>query len=123
MSGEPLGTHWDELGYDGSDADWEFTSAAQDKPELLYDIYDAAVRRSRERMSAALARGDLGQQVHAKFADGTHANLRRLVCDLLEEYGRHTGHADLLREAADGRVGEDPPPGWRSVSGNYEPTS
>jgi hypothetical protein len=42
-----------------------------------------------------------------------HANLRRLVCDLIEEYGRHTGHADLLREAVDGLTGEDPPPGWR----------
>jgi hypothetical protein len=36
-----------------------------------------------------------------------------LVCDLIEEYGRHTGHADLLREAVDGRIGEDPPGGWR----------
>jgi hypothetical protein len=24
-------------------------------------------------------------------------------------YGRHTGHADLIRESVDGRVGEDPP--------------
>ena len=38
------------------------------------------------------------------------------VCDLIEEYGRHTGHADLLREAVDGRVGEDPPAGWHPVS-------
>ena len=28
---------------------------------------------------------------------------------MIEEYARHTGHADLLREAVDGRVGEDPP--------------
>jgi hypothetical protein len=28
---------------------------------------------------------------------------------MIEEYGRHTGHADLIREAVDGRVGEDPP--------------
>ena len=41
----------------------------------------------------------------------------RLLCDLIEEYGRHTGHADLLREAVDGRVGEAPPPGWRPSSG------
>jgi hypothetical protein len=41
------------------------------------------------------------------------------VCDLVEEYGRHTGHADLLREAVDGRVGEDPPAGWRPESGTY----
>ena len=31
-------------------------------------------------------------------------------------YGRHTGHADLLREMVDGLVGEDPPPGWRARS-------
>jgi Protein of unknown function (DUF664) len=26
-----------------------------------------------------------------------------------EEYARHTGHADLIRESIDGLVGEDPP--------------
>jgi hypothetical protein len=29
--------------------------------------------------------------------------------DLIEEYGRHNGHADLLREAVDGLTGEEPP--------------
>jgi hypothetical protein len=38
---------------------------------------------------------------------------------LIEEYGRHTGHADLLREAVDGRVGEDPPAGWQVTAGRY----
>jgi Protein of unknown function (DUF664) len=61
----------------------------------------------------ALAAGGLDQAVEATDADGHHANLRRLLFDMLEEYGRHTGHADLLREAVDGRVGEDPPAGWR----------
>ena len=27
---------------------------------------------------------------------------------MIEEYARHTGHADI-RESVDGRVGEDPP--------------
>lgn len=36
-----------------------------------------------------------------------------LSADLIQEYGRHTGHADLLCEAVDGLVGEDPPAGWR----------
>lgn len=58
-------------------------------------------------MAAALARGGLDQTVYACNEEGEHANLRRLVCDLIEEYGRHTGHAELLREAVDGRVGED----------------
>ncbi len=40
---------------------------------------------------------------------GTEQTLRRLLVDLVEEYARHTGQADLLRESVDGRVGEDPP--------------
>ena len=75
------------------------------------------MERSRARLDAALACGGLDQLVDAASPDGEHANLRRLLCDLIEEYGRHTGHADLLREAVDGRVGEDPPPGWRPKSG------
>ena len=31
-----------------------------------------------------------------------------LLLDLIEEYARHVGHADLIREAVDGLVGEDP---------------
>ncbi|HVK20241.1 MAG TPA: hypothetical protein VM677_02660 [Actinokineospora sp.] len=36
-----------------------------------------------------------------------------MVCDLIEECRRHTGHVDLLRESVDGLVGEDPPAGRR----------
>jgi hypothetical protein len=62
-------------------------------------------------VNEALAAGGLDHEAHV--ADGeVHASLRRLMFDLVEEYGRHTGHADLLRETVDGRVGEDPPPGW-----------
>jgi len=63
-------------------------------------------------VAEALAGGGLDQPVHASI-DGVHTNLRRLVCDMIEEYGRHTGHADLIRESVDGRTGEDPPPGWK----------
>jgi hypothetical protein len=112
FKGEPLGAPWDSWGWDGSN-DWEFTSAADDSPEQLYALWDGAVERSRARLAAALADGGLGQPAHVSGPDGQHASLRRLVCDLIEEYGRHTGHADLIREAVDGRVGEDPPAGWR----------
>jgi hypothetical protein len=94
----------------------EFASAAADRPGVLYAMWDDAVVRSRRRLAAALAEGGLDQPVHVSDAEGRHANLRRLLCDAIEEYGRHTGHADLLREAVDGRVGEDPPPGWRPRS-------
>jgi Protein of unknown function (DUF664) len=115
MSGKPMGAPWDAFGWDGSN-DWEFASAVEDTPEELYALWDGAVERSRARLDAALAAGGLDQLVHAASPDGRHASLRRLVCDMIEEYGRHTGHADLLREAVDGRVGEDPPPGWRPKS-------
>ena len=118
MRGEPIGSPWDATGWDGSN-DWEFGSAAQDSPETLYDLYDGAVQRSRTRLRAALDAGDLDQPVHASMPDGRHANLRRLVSDFVEEYSRHTGHADLLREAVDGRVGEDPPDGWTPRSGHF----
>ena len=118
LRGEPLGAPWDDLGSDGSD-DWEFTSAAKDSPDQLYALWDGAVERSRARLGTALADGGLDQLVHVSGPDGRHASLRRLVCDLIEEYGRHTGHADLLREAVDGQTGEDPPAGWRAKSGQY----
>jgi hypothetical protein len=112
MRGEPMGEPWASTGWDGS-TDWDFTSAAEDSPEELYGLWDGAVERSRDRLAKALADGGLDQLVHAGDDDGNHASLRRLVCDLVEEYGRHTGHADLIREAVDRLVGEDPPPGWR----------
>lgn len=87
--------------------DWDFTSAALDSPEDLYELYDRSVARAQRRLDHLLAHGGLDQRVHAAHGD-EHASLRRLVVDLIEEYGRHTGHADLLREALDGRVGEDP---------------
>jgi len=113
LRGEPIGRLWDDYGGE----DWEFTSAADDSPEKLYALWDGAVERARARLGAALADGGLDQLVRLSWPDGRHVSLRRLVCDLIEEYGRHTGHADLLREAIDGRVGEDPPRTWRPAPG------
>ena len=90
-------------------------SPTVDTPDSLYALWDAAVSRSRATLADAVATNGLDQPA-VWPDDGEHASLRRLVCDLIEEYGRHTGHADLLREAVDGRVGEDPPEGWRPTS-------
>jgi hypothetical protein len=116
LRGEPVGEPWDALGADGSN-DWDFESAASDSPEQLYALWDDAVSRSRATLAAVIADGGLNQPIDVSSPDGERANLRRLVCDMIEEYGRHTGQADLLREAVDGLVGEDPPAGWRPVSG------
>lgn len=93
-----------------TDPDWQWRSAADDPPGYLYELWQGAVARSRAGLAAVLAEGGLDQP--AKYRTDEHGaapNLRRLILDLHEEYARHVGHADLLREAIDGLVGEDPP--------------
>ena len=82
-------------------------------------VWDDAVRRSDERLPQR-SRAPATSASASRWAPTTDyvVNLRRLLLDMVEEYGRHTGHADLLREAVDGRVGEDPPEGWVAESGS-----
>jgi hypothetical protein len=118
VAGESPGAPWETVDWEANPS-WDFTSAADNSAEELYALYDGAVARAREIYRAAVADGGLDQIVHIDDDAGRHASLRRLIFDLVEEYGRHTGHADMLREAVDGRVGEDPPAGWRAESGSY----
>jgi hypothetical protein len=122
LSGAPRSAPFDAADWD-ADPDWDLNSAASDTPEELYAIWDSTRERSLARLEAALADGGLDQPVHLEWPGRGHLSLRRLVCDLIEEYGRHTGHADLLREAVDGRVGEDPPRGWHPLSGQPQQAS
>ena len=116
LRGEELVEPWRSLGHDGTD-EWEFITEALSAAEV-YAVFDEAVVRNTARIEAAIADGGGGLDLVAHIDDGNgnHPRLRRLLTDLLEEYARHTGHADLLREAVDGRVGEDPPDDW-SVGG------
>jgi uncharacterized damage-inducible protein DinB len=47
---------------------------------------------------------DLG--VTGRMRDGQSIGLREVLVHMIEEYARHCGHADLLRECLDGRVGQ-----------------
>ncbi len=40
------------------------------------------------------------------WPDGRAPSLRWILFHLVEEYARHNGHADLLRESVDGLTGE-----------------
>jgi hypothetical protein len=91
-----------------ADPDWEWHSAAKDSPGQLYALWQEAVARSRSAAAAALAEGGLDQLARST-AWSEPPSLRRLLIDLIEEYARHVGHADLIRESVDGLVGEDPP--------------
>jgi hypothetical protein len=118
LAGRSPGAPWETVDWEANPG-WDFVSAGDDSAEDLYALYDDAVAAARGTYAAAIGDGGLDQLVDVND-DGRHASLRRLLFDLVEEYGRHTGHADLLREAIDGRVGEDPPPGWKPQSGSYQ---
>jgi hypothetical protein len=101
------GPPWDAVDWD-ADPDWEWRTAAEDTPEQLMAGWEQAVERSRTIVADALAVGGLDHRGAYVSRDGQSPNLRRMLLDLIEEYARHVGHADLIRESVDGLTGEDP---------------
>jgi uncharacterized damage-inducible protein DinB len=91
------GVDWD------ADRDWEFHTATTMDPHELRARYRAACQRSRQVAAKA---DSLDQLSVWKHADGWQFTLRWVLLHLIEETARHAGHADLLREAIDGTVGE-----------------
>jgi hypothetical protein len=98
---------WDAVDWD-ADPDWEWHSAAEDSPEQLFSLWQETVGRSRTLVAEAVADGGLDRPAAYTFSGGRTPSLRRLLMDMIEEYARHLGHADLIRESVDGLVGEDP---------------
>jgi hypothetical protein len=102
------GPPWDAVDWD-ADPDWDWHSAADDAPGQIYELWADAVGRSRAVVAKALADGDLDQLGAFRNPGGQQPSLRRILLDLIEEYARHIGHADLIRETVDGLTGEDLP--------------
>lgn len=96
---------WDTVDWH-ADSDWEWRSAAEDSPEALLALWEGAVQRSESSVAEALDSGGLDQLADRTWADGRAPSLRWILCHMIEEYARHNGHADLLREAVDGATGE-----------------
>jgi len=90
--------YWSE---DVPDADW--LGAVAD-PALVEDAW----RDWRDEVAFAqnfvADSPDLG--VKGVYNDGASVELRSVLVHMIEEYARHCGHADLLRERIDGRVGQ-----------------
>jgi uncharacterized damage-inducible protein DinB len=85
----------------GTNDDGEFDDAA---PATV----DADVGVWRAEMAAAdivIARTDLDTTGY-RVRDDAHPSLRWVLLHLIEEYARHNGHADFLRERIDGATGE-----------------
>jgi uncharacterized damage-inducible protein DinB len=96
---------WDTVDWK-ADRDWEWRTAAEDSPEEIRAIWQEAVDRSRTLVADALTRGGVDQLAQRTFQDGRAPSLRWILCHMIEEYARHNGHADLLRESVDGETGE-----------------
>lgn len=112
LAGQPYEPPWDEVDFD-ADPDWEWRTGAQDGPEQVYALWRSAVQRSRDVVATVLKEDGLDGASRFTRGDGHPASVRETLLDMIEEYARHTGHADLLRESVDGLTGESTPPDFQ----------
>lgn len=105
LHGRDPETPWDAVDWE-ADPDWDWHSAADDSPDQLRSLWHDAVARSRVQVTDALADGGMERVTKRSWPDGRSPTLRWVLCHMIEEYARHNGHADLLRESADGVTGE-----------------
>lgn len=84
--------------YGARDADFDDARADQAMVDAAY----TDLEREQAETDALLAEHpDLGERLGAD-----NVSVRELMVHRIEEYARHCGHADLLRECVDGRVGQ-----------------
>ena len=86
--------------------DWEWTSASHDSADSVRTMWAQSCSASRASVDEVLTRGGLDQLASRATSSGDRPSLRWILVHMIEEYARHNGHADLLREAVDGQVGE-----------------
>jgi len=91
---------------DPEDDDWSLTTAIGAEPEQLVAWLDESIEVSDRGMADALAGPDGLDTLSQGEEDGQRISLRWILCHLIEEYARHNGHADLIRESIDGLTGE-----------------
>jgi uncharacterized damage-inducible protein DinB len=85
----------------------EWRNAAADDGEELRRLWAERVDRSRRIVATQLETDATALEMTHPAWDGQgHPSLRWVLVHMIEEYARHNGHADLLRESLDGEVGE-----------------
>lgn len=105
LHGRPPSPPWDTV-----DWEWDWRTAADDPPDQLWARWQDAVAHARVELDQALADGGLDRSAKGFTGDGGEPYpVRLLLLHMIEEYARHVGHADLVRESVDGLVGDNPP--------------
>jgi uncharacterized damage-inducible protein DinB len=85
----------------GGDGAW---AGARGDPGLVDQAW--ADWRAEVAFAEALVARSAALSVTGRMRDGGSIQLREVLVHMIEEYARHCGHADLLRERIDGRVGQ-----------------
>ncbi|GAA3527309.1 hypothetical protein AFL01nite_03780 [Aeromicrobium flavum] len=84
------------------DADFNEAVGTQECVDEAFAALRSQIARAEEWL-AGIDEGDLGRELPRR---GERVPIRDLLVHMIEEYARHCGHADLLRECIDGRTGE-----------------
>jgi len=107
VAGGPAREPWASVDFE-ADPDWIWQSAASDSGECLRALWTEAVSRSRDIVLAQLGKGDnvALAETHDDWQLPHPVSLRWVLVHMIEEYARHNGHADLIRESIDGQTGD-----------------
>ncbi|TAM90646.1 MAG: DinB family protein [Jatrophihabitans sp.] len=100
FAGEP--TEWRYSTDDDPDGDFDGTVGTQECVDDAFAYWQGEVGHAREIVAGAR---DLDETLYRERSDTTHS-LRWILVHMIEEYARHCGHADLLRERIDGVTGD-----------------
>ncbi|WP_211348829.1 DUF664 domain-containing protein [Nocardioides litoris] len=103
LHGRESRSPFDAVDWDAT-PDWELDTAVDHEPEHLHGFFDDVVAASDADLDQALTGGGLDTRA-ARTRRGEAPTLRWVLLHLIEEYARHNGHADLIREAVDGSTG------------------
>ncbi len=108
FAGNPEPEPWASVDWRG-DPDWEWRSAAGDSPEELRELFEQSLAVSDRILYEALTVPEgleAASRLERRRLPKAEFSLRWILVHLIEEYARHNGHADLVRESIDGQVGE-----------------
>ena len=86
---------------DDADADW---NGATGDPAAVAQAW--AAWREEVAVAERVVEGTQDLSTTGTMPRGATPQLREILVHMIEEYARHCGHADLLRERIDGRVGQ-----------------
>jgi len=93
---------FDDVDWD-ADEDWDWHSASGATPEELRALFDRFVEASDQVITAAESLERIAEGRRGKTGEGI--SLRWILVHMIEEYARHNGHADLIRQSIDGATG------------------